>query len=121
MAQTDLTAVDQHLVELSEEVDILQSKINDAKAKQKAMQLRAQSVENRLKVKQQSHKDSMQKAFEKLEGFERKMDVLEGELESYDFVEDKDLKTQFEQMENDEKVQSELDALKKELQQDKEG
>jgi phage shock protein A len=84
LMESELQELDIHLSSLSEEVDLLQNKINDAKARQKTMLLRAKTAENRLKDKKQAHKDNMQRAFERLEGVERTIDHLEGELDSFD-------------------------------------
>ena len=120
IVEEELMTLDQHLNGLSEEVAILQKKIDEARARQKTMLMRAKTVENRIKVKRQVQKNYVQNAFNKLEGFERRMDNLEGELESLDIGQDKDLKAEFAQMENDEKIQAELDALKAELSETKE-
>lgn len=120
IVEEELKTLDEHLNGLSDEVSILQKKIDETRARQKSMLMRAKTVENRIKVKRQVQKNYVQNAFNKLEGFERRMDSLEGELESLDMGQGKDLKAEFAQMENDEKIQAELEALKAELSEIKE-
>ena len=113
--EEQLTGLEDQLDHLTDEVDQLQLKINDAKAKQKALQMRHKTVENRVKVKRQSHKNAVNNAFDKLDRFEQRIDQLEGELESYDIAADKDLASQFEDLEKDDKINDELEALKQQL------
>jgi len=120
IVEEELKTLDEHLNGLSDEVSILQKKIDETRARQQSMLMRAKTVENRIKVKRQVQKNYVQNSFHKLEGFERRMDNLEGELESLDMGQGKDLKAEFAQMENDEKIQAELDALKAELSEIKE-
>ncbi|BCE00155.1 phage shock protein PspA [Marinicellulosiphila megalodicopiae] len=120
ISQADFDNLDEHLAHLTDEIDQLQLKINDARAKQKTLQMRHKTVENRVKVKRQSHKNAVNNAFDKLDRFERRIDQLEGELESYDINSDSDLSSQFEDLEKDEKINSELEALKQQLQSEKE-
>ena len=53
----ELSTTDEHIAHLNDEVSQLQTKLNDAKAKQKAIVLRSQTVESRIKVKRQVHRE----------------------------------------------------------------
>jgi len=117
--EDQLVGLDDQLDHLTDEVEQLQLKINDAKAKQRTLQMRHKTVENRVKVKRQSHKNAVNSAFDKLDRFERRIDQLEGELESYDIAADKDLSSQFEDLEKDDKINDELEALKQQLKSEK--
>jgi len=64
---TELNAIDEHLVQLEDEVVKLQAKLTDAKAKQKVLSMREQTVNNRLNVKRQVQKDSLDNVFKKFE------------------------------------------------------
>ncbi|TDO95746.1 phage shock protein A (PspA) family protein [Marinomonas balearica] len=110
----ELGNLDEHLEQLNEEIAQLQSKLDDAKAKQKALLMRQSSVENRLKVKRQSHRADISDAFEKFERFERRMDHLEGQVESMDMgaTSKQDLHAQFDELENNDAINDELARLK---------
>ena len=112
--ESELVVLDEHLASLEAEVAQLQAKLDDAKARQKAMLLRQDSVENRMKVKRQYNKASVDEAFEKFERFERKMDNLEGQLESMDMGQpaQTDLKAQIDQLAEDDAINEELARLK---------
>ncbi|MFT2110031.1 phage shock protein PspA [Marinomonas sp. 2405UD68-3] len=113
----ELRALDEHLTHLNEEVGQLQTKLTDAKAKQKTMLMRQSSVESRLRVKRQNNKADIDNAFEKFERFERRMDDLEGQIESMDLGEDTktDLKSQIDSLKNDDKINDELARLKEKM------
>ncbi|WP_191600616.1 phage shock protein PspA [Marinomonas algicola] len=113
----ELASLDEHLDHLTEEVGQLQTKLTDAKAKQKAMLMRQSSVESRLRVKRQNNKATIDDAFDKFERFERRMDDYEGQIESMDMgTESKtDLKSQIDALENNDKINDELAKLKEKM------
>jgi phage shock protein A len=110
--ESELSAADEHLAQLTDEVAQLQSKLNDAKAKQKALLVREQSVQNRIRVKEQSNRSALDAAFAKFDKFERRMDNLEGQLEAMDLANDQDLAAQINALEEDERINDALAKLK---------
>ena len=120
--EAELKALDEHIEHLDKEIEQLQQKLNDAKGKQKTMAMRNKTVESRLKVKTQIHRESIDDAFARYEGLERRMDRLEGQVESMDLGSggETDLHSQFDELLNDEKINDELSRLKKELDPDHE-
>lgn len=120
VVEGELVALDEHLDHLNDEIGQLQQKLNDAKAKQKTMMMRAKTVESRIRVKRQIQKDSLNQAFNKFENFERRMDNLESEVEAMDLGRDaNDLKSQINNLETDEKINDELEALKASMTKEK--
>ncbi|MBN7798127.1 phage shock protein PspA [Parahaliea mediterranea] len=117
VVEAELVALDEHIEQLGEEVAQLQQKLGDAKAKQKAMIMRSQTVESRIKVKRQMQRDALDNAFTRFEHFERRMDNLESQLESMDIGRDvpPDLAAEINALEEDERINEELQRLKKEL------
>lgn len=114
---TELSALEQQLSQLDAEVAQLQQKLNDAKAKQKAMLMRASTASNRLKVKRQVYRENLDEAFARFEKFERRIDDLEGQVESLDMGRERkpDLAAEIDELVNHEKVSDELERLKAEL------
>ena len=108
----ELHAIDEHLVQLEEEVVKLQAKLSDAKAKQKVLSMREQTVTNRLNVKRQVQKDTLDQVFNKFEHFDRRMDRIEGELEAMDMVESKTLEQEIDDLADNDKINEELARLK---------
>lgn len=115
--EAELLALDEHIEQLHEEVEQLQQKLSDAKARQKAMQMRSDTVESRIKVKRQIQRDVLDDAFAKFERFERRMDNLEGQVEAMDIGREvkSDLATEIGSLAEDEKLNEELARLKAEM------
>lgn len=115
LAHSELDAIEAHLDELNSEVSQLQHKLDDAKAKQKAMLAREHSARSRLEIRRRFSRDKLNEAFEKFERYERKMDDMEAELESYDLG-SKDLAEEIADLERDEKIDAALAKLKAQMQ-----
>ena len=115
--QGELKATDEHIEQLNNEVAQLQQKLNDAKAKQKALLMRGKTVESRIKVKRQIHREALDGAFQRFEHFERRMDNLESQLESMDVGRDvpPDLAAEIDALAGDERINDELDRIKSEM------
>ena len=82
--EDELTMAGEQVEQLNDEVGQLQQKLDDAKAKQKAILLRAKTVSSRVQIKRQVQRDELDNAFAKFERFEQKVDSLEGELHALD-------------------------------------
>ncbi|OUR85554.1 phage shock protein PspA [Marinomonas sp. 42_23_T18] len=110
----ELSELDDHLSSLNDEISQLQTKLDDAKTKQKTMLMRQTSVENRLKVRRQSQRANLDDAFDKFERFERRMDTLEGELESMDVGDNAktNLKSEIDALKENDQINDELSQLK---------
>ncbi len=113
----EMQATSEHIEQLHEEIGQLQRKLVDAKAKRKALVMRGRTVESRIKVKRQMHREALDEAFGKFEKFERRMDNLEGQLESMDLGRDvaPDLAAEIEALQEDEQIGRELERLKGEM------
>jgi phage shock protein A len=88
LVESELTASGEHIGQLNEEIGQLQQKLDDAKAKQKTILLRATTVQSRVQVKNQVQRKELDEAFARFERFERKVDNLEGELQAMDLGRD---------------------------------
>ena len=115
--EAELQATDEHIDQLHDEVGKLQQKLDDARAKQKALVMRGKTVASRIKVKRQVQGDALDDAFQRFERFERKMDTMEGQLESMDMGRNvpPDLAAEIDSLAEDERINEELDRLKSEM------
>jgi phage shock protein A len=86
--EEELTSAGEHIAQLNAEIGQLQQKLDDAKAKQKTIFLRSKATSSRIKAKKQVQRNELDNAFAKFERFERKVDTLEGELQSMDMGRD---------------------------------
>jgi phage shock protein A len=113
--EKELKHVEGEIVKLDDDTGKLKAKLADAKQRQKAIILRAATADSRLKVKRTIHDGRMEEAMVKFEKYEAKIDGLEAQLESYDLGQVRSLKEQFAELEQGEKLDAELQALKAKL------
>ncbi len=113
----DIANLDSHISKLQDEVAQLQEKLADAKARQKTMLMRQQTVASRLEVKKSLDSTRLQDAMYKFERYEQKIDNLEAQVESYDLGK-KTLRDEFAELAAQDKIDSELAALKAKLNKD---
>jgi phage shock protein A len=112
---TELAKVDDALNKLKEDVDSLQAKLDQAKAKQSSIMKREETVTSRLKVKTQLHSDQINKALARFESVERKVDEIEAKVESYDLGKAPSLQQQFDELEKNDEIEALLAELKKKV------
>ena len=106
--------VEEELLKLDADTTKLRAKLADARTRQKAILLRQQSVQSRLKVKGQIHDVRMQDAMLKMDRYESRIDRMEAELESYDLG-TRTLSDEFQQLESADKLEHELAELRARL------
>jgi phage shock protein A len=112
--QQDLIQTDEHISKLQGEISQLQDKLADAKSRQKAIILREKTVNSRLKVKKNIDSNKVNDALSRFDRYERKIDDIEGQVESYDLG-SKSLADEISELEADDKVDDELASLKEKM------
>lgn len=115
VAEQDLERLDETLERLTDEIDQLQAKLNDAKARQKTILMRTRATESRVSVNRSLNNGSIDKAMHKMEYFERKIEAMESQIEA-DALGSEGLRKEFEQLEVQDKIDRELQALKEKMQ-----
>jgi phage shock protein A len=108
----DYVAVDEGLSKLNEDIARLEDKLEDAKARQKALLARHKTASSRLAARKKIHDYKIDDAMLRFEAYTRRIDDVEGRVEAYDLGLPKDLKHEFAGLEAEESVKQELDALK---------
>ena len=81
------------------------------RARQKTILLRTRATKSRLSVHDKLKSHTIDSALNKFEHFERKIDQMEGQLET-GHVEQRGLQSEFEELERQEQIDAELAALK---------
>ena len=114
----ELTHIDDHITKLQDEISQLQEKLSDAKARQKAIVMREKTANSRLKVKKNIDSDRVNDALSRFDQYERKIDDIEAQVESYDMG-SKTLADEIEELSADENVDDELAQLKAKMKKDK--
>ena len=114
ITEKDLLKLDETLDKLSTEIEQLQAKLNDARARQKTIVMRTTATESRLNVNRQLHSYSIDNAMDKFEYYEKKIDQMEGQMDSI-HIEKRGLQSEFDELEKQESIDKELEDLKTKL------
>lgn len=109
--EKDLEQIENNLQKLSVDIGQLQQKLSDAKTRQKALIMRGKTATTRMGVKRQLHEVNIEEAMSRFDRYERRIDDMEGEIESYDLGQ-KNLADEIADLESDDKVNEELAKLK---------
>lgn len=118
--EVEYKQVGDSLAKLKRDADELAQKLALAKTRQKALILRGQTAKSRLQVKRQLHDVNRENALAKFEAYERKLDDLEGEVESYEFssssaLTNRSLEQEINALQDDRHLIEELEELKARL------
>jgi phage shock protein A len=113
--QDQLNQVDDGLTRLNDDITRLQEKLADAKARQKALLMRHETGNQRLRVREQLHRGKVDDALMRFEKFERKIENIEGRVEAFDLGERPDLRQEIQNLEGAEKVEQALSELKQRM------
>jgi phage shock protein A len=107
--------IEEGLAKLNDDIGRLESKLGDAKTRQKALLMRHVTASKRLEVRKRLHDGKIDDALVRFEQYERKMEHLEGRVEAYDLGLKKDLKDQFASLESEDSIEQELQSLKEKI------
>ena len=111
--RSDYAAVDEGLAKLNEDISRLETKLEDAKTRQKALLTRHKTANSRLAARKKIHDYKIDDAMIRFEQYTRRIDDVEGRIEAYDLGLPKDLSHEFAGLEAEETITRELDDLKK--------
>ncbi|MCF5839315.1 phage shock protein PspA [Aeromonas veronii] len=111
--QREQQAVDSGIEKLGEEIRQLEAKLEDARARQKAMAIRTEAASSRLNVQSQVARGESQAVVSKFERMERRIDEMEARADLGQS--DKALAQQFAELEVDDQISRELEAMRQKL------
>lgn len=107
----DLETIDSAIAKLKHDTAQLEDKLRNARTRQKALIMRGKTARSRIKVKRQIHDVSYDQALDRFDQYERHLDEMEGEIESYDLT-NRSLADEISELENEEEIDAQLQALK---------
>ena len=110
--QATRVALDEGLEKLNGDIGRLEDKLADAKSRQKIILARHETASRQLEVRKKIHDYRVDDALVRFEGFERRIDGLEGRVEAYDLGDRRDLKQEISDLESAEAIEKELKDLK---------
>lgn len=117
----EMARLDEALARYEEDIARLQAKLDEAKARQKAILARQETATHRLNVRRSVDDKRLDRAFARFEHMERRVDRLEGEVESHDLGQGqgRTLADEFATLENADAVEAELSRLKARLESER--
>ncbi|MDO2948858.1 phage shock protein PspA [Aeromonas simiae] len=111
--ERELAAAEAGVQKLGEEIGQLQAKLEDARARQKAMLIRSEAASSRINVQGTLERGAGAGAVDKFERMERRIDEMEAKADIGGG--DRTLKAQFAELEADDQISRELEALRNKL------
>lgn len=106
----------EHLVKIQDDCQRLVAKLAEAKAKRKSMQARFENAKTRLELKKQVEGYDVDRVLSRFDNYESKIDELEAKVDAYDMTtQTRSVQAEFAEMEANETIEAELDALKKKV------
>lgn len=115
VVEREIEILDEAVGKADADLSKLQSKLDEARAKHKSLMMRSTVAKNQIKMRSKMTDYRVEDALSRYERMERKVDRLEAEVESFDLGGGDSLESQFAQMEADEAIETELNALKASL------
>ena len=119
--RTQHKTIGEGLDKLNDDVVRLEEKLVDAKTRQQAIFARHQTASRRLEVRKRLHSVRIDDALIRFDQFERRIDDIEANVESYDLGGKKNLKDEFSELETEDAVAKELRELKSKRAEQKRG
>ncbi|MDP7651025.1 MAG: phage shock protein PspA [Rhodospirillales bacterium] len=108
----DVGGLDAALTRHEDDIAKLEAKLREARAKQKTIQARQETATSQLKVRRRIHDKRIEDAFTRFEHMERRIDAVEGEVESFDLGKGKSLSDEIVELEAESAIMNELENLK---------
>lgn len=109
--EADMAKLDITLEKLSTEIEQLQAKLNDARARQKTIVMRTRATQSRVDVNRHLTSYAIDNAMDKFEYYEKKIDLMEGQMETV-HAEQRSLQHEIDDLARQEKIDQELASLK---------
>jgi len=115
VVEQEIEILDEAVGKADADLSKLQTKLDEARAKHKALMMRGSVAKNQIKMRSKMTDYRVEDALSRYERMERKVDELEAHVEAFDLGSGESLEGQFAQLEADEAIESELEALKASL------
>lgn len=113
--ERELRLIEDAIAKADDDLGKLQAKLDEAKAKHKALAMRRDTAESRIKMRERVADTKVDDALNRYALVERKVNELEARADSYDLGKPPSLESEFAALEAADAVEEELTALKKRL------
>ncbi|MEM9169247.1 MAG: phage shock protein PspA [Pseudomonadota bacterium] len=108
----ELKSIDESLDKANDDLAKLQAKLKEAKAKQRSLEIRRSTASDSVRINAQVYDGRIDEALAKYERYERKIDELEAEAETYAMGRPKSLEQEFAELEAEDDINAELETIK---------
>ncbi len=115
VVRKEIEILNESVAKADSDLEKLQAKLNEAKAKHKALMMRGTTATNQIKMRKVMTSNKVDDALARYERMERKVDELAAHVEAFDLGNGQSLESQFAALEADDAVEAELAALKKSI------
>jgi phage shock protein A len=113
--KAELETLDGQLDKFNADITQLQSKLNDAKTRQRSIVIRHKTASSQLSARKHIHSDRLDEMLFRFESAERRIDRVESEAEAIAMGREANLADEIENLESDDRVEAELANLKSKL------
>ena len=113
--EQQLVYLDEDVAKYNDDIVVLQEKITEARSRQLNLVRRHKIASSQLKVRSNTHSNKLDRMLQQMDQLERRADLAEGHVEAHDLGKQQGLTEQISELEADEQVKKELDALKAKL------
>ncbi len=110
--QEETQSLDQHLDKFNQDIAKLQSKLSDAKKRQRSIVIRHKTATSQLAARKHIHDDRIDEMLFRFENAERRVDRVESEGEALDMGRRRTLADEIAGLEDDDRVEEALEELK---------
>ena len=110
--RAELVNLDAQLEKFNADITQLQSKLNDAKTRQRSIVIRHKTATSQLSARKHIHSDRIDEMLFRFENAERRIDRVESEAEAIGMGRGKSLADEIAGLEDDDRVEAELADLK---------
>jgi len=111
----ELATISQIMERNSEDLEKLQSKLKEAKAKQRSLEMRHTTANDSARINRQVYNGRIDDAIARLDRYERRIDEIEADAESWVAGQPKSLEQEFAELETEDMVNAELEKLKRHM------
>ena len=107
-----MAVIDEQLEKFSADISKLQSKLQDAKTRQRSIIMRHKTASSQLRARKHIHNETLDEMMFRFEAAEQRIDRVESESEAMDMGRKRTLADEIDDLKNDERVDEELESLK---------
>lgn len=113
--QDECAIVEENIEKLGHEVTELESKLTETRARQQALILRTETASKRLDARKNIDSYRTEEALAKFEQYERRVDELEAQADSYSYGKTKQLHNDFADLKAQDEIEQELERMKSQM------